>query len=112
MRAGSRELGATSFDALSLDQQAILKARLIREMRTNTYEPETRTLTISPERAAVFDQLAAYYGGIFQNGKPEYAIPRGALLDTHKQRQMAAFFWWTAWATTTNRPASDITIYQ
>ena len=109
LQSWSRELGSTSFDALSLDQQAILKARLIREMRTNTYDPETRTLTISPERAAVFDQLAAYYGGIFQNGKPEYAIPKGALMDTHKQRQMAAFFWWTAWATTTNRPASDIT---
>ncbi len=33
--------GAASFDALSLDQQAVLKARLIREMRTNTYLGET-----------------------------------------------------------------------
>lgn len=31
------------------------------------------------------------------------------MLDTVKQRQMAAFFWWTAWAATTNRPGEDVT---
>src|SRR5262249_28303245 len=38
----------------------------------------------------------------------EYEIPHGALTDATKQRQMAAFFWWTAWAASTNRPASAV----
>ena len=53
----SQALGAPSFESLSSDQQAVLKARLIQEERTNTYDPATGTITISPERAAVFQEL-------------------------------------------------------
>jgi nitric oxide reductase large subunit len=41
-------------------------------LRINTYDPATKTLTISP--------------------------------DTVKQRQMAAFFFWTSWVASTTRP--------
>jgi nitric oxide reductase subunit B len=102
-------LGAASFNALSFDQQAVLKARLIQEERTNTYDPGTAVITVSPQRAAAFEKLADYYAGIFGNGQSQYAIPRGALTDATKQHQMAAFFWWTAWSAATNRPGSDIT---
>ena len=101
-------LGADSFKGLSFDQQAVLKARLIQEERTNTYDPATGIISVSPQRAAAFEKLADYYAGIFGNGQGQYAIPRGALTDAAKQHQMAAFFWWTAWSAATNRPASDI----
>lgn len=109
LNLGAQKQGAPSFAALSFDQQAVLKARLIREERTNTYDPGKDVITISAERAAVFENLAHYYADIFGNGRPDYAIPRGALTNPQKQHQMAAFFWWTAWAATTNRPDSDIT---
>src|SRR5581483_4766570 len=41
-------------------------------------------------------------------GRSEYAIPRDALTDQIKQRQMASFFWWTAWAASTNRPNASV----
>jgi nitric oxide reductase large subunit len=72
-------------------------------MRTNTYDPVTNRVTISPERAAVYQQLAEYYANVFSAGRKEYAIPQGALLDSAKQREMADFFWWTSWAASTNR---------
>ena len=109
LNSGARSMGAPSFEALSVDQQAILKARLIRDERTNTYDAASGSITITPERAAAFSTLAHYYGDVFENGRNEYAIPRGALKDRVKQRQMAAFFWWTAWAATTNRPHEEIT---
>jgi nitric oxide reductase subunit B len=102
-------LGAASFNSLPFDQQAVLKARLVRSERENTYDPQSGTIAISPERAAVFEELEDYYADVFGNGRTQYAIPRGALTDPQKQRQMAAFFWWTAWAATTNRPGSDVT---
>lgn len=105
----ARQLGQPEFHQLNADQQAVLRARLVREMRTNTYDPTTRTITVSPLRAQVFRDLEHYYAGIFGNGRSEYAIPKGALTDSTKQMQMAAFFWWTAWAATTQRPGSDIT---
>jgi nitric oxide reductase subunit B len=101
--------GASSFEALGLDQQAVLKARLIREMRTNTYDPAQNRVVIDAARAAAFKQLAAYYADVFATGRSEYAIPRSALTDAGKQRQLASFFWWTAWAASTQRPGATTT---
>ena len=95
--------GAANFAALNVDQQAVFKARLIREMRTNTYEAAGNRVTIDADRAAAFSQLAAYYADVFAGGRSEYAIPRGALTNVSKQRELAAFFWWTSWAASTER---------
>ena len=94
---------------LSLDQQAVLKARLIREMRTNTYDRSRNRVILSADRAAAFEQLRAYYTDVFATGRSEYAIPSGALVNAAKQKQLAAFFWWTAWACGTDRPGSETT---
>jgi nitric oxide reductase subunit B len=103
------ETGARSYQALPPEQQAALRERLRLALRTNTYDPASGRIVISPARAAAFDSLASYYAGIFGSGRSEYAIPRGALTDPVKQRAMAAFFWWTAWAASTDRPGSNIT---
>jgi nitric oxide reductase subunit B len=101
--------GAPNFAALNADRQAILKARLIREMRTNTYDAVHHRVLLDADRAAAFAQLAAYYSDVFATGRSEYAIPSGALKDPVKQHQLAAFFWWTAWAAGTERPGSTTT---
>ena len=101
--------GAANFEALGPDQQAIFKARLIREMRTNTYDASRNRVTLSADRAAAFEQLRAYYTDVFATGRSEYAIPSGALTNTAKQHQFAAFFWWTSWACSTERPGSETT---
>jgi nitric oxide reductase subunit B len=101
--------GAANFAALNVDQQAVLKARLIRVMRTNTYNASLNRVTLDGDRAAAFAQLAAYYTDVFASGRAEYAIPSGALKDTAKQHQLAAFFWWTSWAASTERPGGTNT---
>jgi len=101
--------GAREYHALSAEQQAALRARLEQAMRTNTYDPSSGQITINPVRAAAFDALESYYADVFASGRNEYAIPRGALTDPVKQREMAAFFWWTSWAASTDRPDSNIT---
>src|SRR6266567_5433091 len=50
-------VGAVNFDALGADQQAIFKARLIREMRTNTYDASSNRVTLSADRVAAFERL-------------------------------------------------------
>ena len=99
--------GAAAFASLSVEQQAALKARLITAIRTNTYEAGANRVTLSADRVAAYRQLAAYYADVFATGRKEYAIPQGALKDTVKQQQLAAFFWWSAWATSTNRPGAS-----
>src|SRR4030095_15260035 len=106
------ETGARSFDSLPADQQAALKARLQKSLRTNTYDPAADTVTVDSDRAQAFEQLSSYYRDVFSGGRSEYAIPAGALTDTAKARQMSAFFWWTSWAASTNRPGQDVSYTQ
>ena len=105
----AKRQGAVSFASLGADGQAVLSARLVREMRTNNYQASANRVTLDRDRSTAFEQLAAYYAGVFANGRKEYAIPRGALMDPVKQKQLAAFFWWTSWACTTERPGSTVT---
>ena len=74
--------------------------------------PATDTIVLDNDRAAAFDELAAYYADVYGKGRNAYAIPPGALTDPTKQHEMAAFFWWTAWAASTNRPGQDVTYTQ
>ena len=104
--------GGANYAALGVEQQAGLQARLRLVMRSNTYDPATGRVTVDPVRAEAFDQLEHYYSDVFSNGRTEYAIPQGALSDPAKLRQMSTFFWWTAWAASTNRPGSDVTYTQ
>jgi len=105
----ARELGVVNYAALPAEQQASLQARLQEKIRANTYDEATGRITMDPVRAEAFDALSRYYADIFSEGRNEYAIPRGALTDQTKLREMSSFFWWTAWASSTNRPGSSIT---
>jgi nitric oxide reductase subunit B len=49
---------------------------------------------------------------VFASGRSEYAIPAGALADAEKARQMGAFFFWTSWVASTNRPGEQISYTQ
>jgi nitric oxide reductase subunit B len=109
LNAWAKQEGAPAYESLSDEQKGALQARLRNELRRNSFDPSTQALTISPVRAAAFADLEQYYANIFSNGRSNYAIPAGALTDPVKQRQMAAFFWWTAWAATTDRPGEDVT---
>jgi len=104
--------GFGNFEALPAEGRAALQGRLTELTRRNTYDAASDTIVLDSERAKAFDELAAYYGDVYGNGRNEYAIPAGALKDPAKQRQMAAFFWWTAWAASTDRPNQNVTYTQ
>ena len=108
----AKESGAASYETLPAEQQAALRQRLQTTIRRNTYNPADQTITVDPARAAAFAELSHYYADVFANGRPQYAIQKGALTDPEKLRAMSAFFWWTAWAASTNRPGSDVTYTQ
>jgi nitric oxide reductase subunit B len=108
----AQQAGAANYAALGPEQQAGLRERLRLLMRRNTYDAETRTITLDPVRAAAFQTLNNYYADVFSHGRNEYAIPKGALSDPAQQRQMSAFFWWTSWAASTDRPGRNVTYTQ
>ncbi|MFO0841936.1 MAG: nitric-oxide reductase large subunit [Gemmataceae bacterium] len=108
----AKEKGAKDYAALPVEDQAALRARLKKLVRTNTYDPASGTLTIDPVRSEAFEANAAHYADVFGRGRAEYAIPAGALTDAERQRAMSAFFFWTSWACSTDRPGLDISYTQ
>jgi nitric oxide reductase subunit B len=106
---GKAEFGHR-YDDLNKEQQAVLKVRLQSDLRTNRYNPQTNTITISSDRAAAISENARHYTGLFSDDvslndlREAYAIPVNAISDPERLRQISAFFFWTSWAATTNRP--------
>lgn len=102
------------YEDLSSEKQAALERRLQEELRNNTYDEASGTITISEIRAEAIENLNEYYKGLFMEN-PEldelrnyYAIPKNAIKDEDRMRQMSNFFFWASWATVTERPGSEV----
>jgi len=107
--------GAASFAALPEGRQAILKARLEKELRRNTYDAATGSIAVSPERQQAMARTARHYDGLF-GGAPalaqlreDYAMRHVTIPDAARRQKLTAFFFWTSWAATTERPGSNVT---
>ena len=113
--AWAAEAGAADFNSLTEEQQAGLQGRLRPMMRTNTYDPATGVITLSAERAAAIPRVSAHYENLFGDApshaelRENYAMKNGTVAAAEDRRVLSAFFWWTAWAATTERPNDTIT---
>jgi len=111
----AKEQDSTTYDKLSPERQAYLKALLQKDMRTNRYDESTQTLKISDLRAKAIKANEEYYKKLFTNGKElakerlAYAIPENTIKNDESMQKMNAFFFWTSWACVTERPGKDIT---
>ena len=110
-----REFDASSYAALSEEQQSALRGRLKPMIRRNTYDPATGTITIADERAQAIRTVAAHYDRLFGNHpagaelRENYAMKNDTVPDADHRQAMSSFFWWTAWAAATERPDRSIT---
>lgn len=105
----SKETFEKSYNMLDAEQKAFLNSRLTEMMRRNTYDENSGSITVSDVRKAAIEANVNYYADIFANGKAEYSIPKNAITDKGKLKKLGAFFFWTSWAASTNRPGEDIT---
>lgn len=109
-----RSEGST-YDQIGEDKKAALKITLQQEIRKNTYDPETKTITVSNDRAEAIASNSRYYEGLFTNDpalakyRDAYSIPKNSLKDPARARLLSAFFFWASWACVTDRPGQDIT---
>ncbi len=106
-------LQGKAFAELDADGQAVVSARVKAEMRRNSFDPTSATLTLSNERAAVVRELAAYYASLFGNDpaldklREQYAMVNHTLRDADDLRALPAFFFWASWSATTDRPGEQ-----
>lgn len=104
---------ARATPAMGEAEQAAVAARVRQEMRRNTHDEGSGTLTVSSERAQAIREVAAHFEGLFGTEpslaklREQYAMTDGALPQTADRQALAAFFFWTSWAATTNRPGES-----
>jgi len=109
LNAWSQRDHSKTYSELSSEEQAMYQDRLSTLMRKNTYDVQTGKLVIDPIRAEAFQANVKHFSRVFSEGKSEYAIPTGALTDPEKLSKLCAFFFWTSWAASTNRPNDEVT---
>lgn len=105
----------TKYDNLPDETKAELKVRLQNELRTNTYDENTKKLKVSDVRAMAIKETGKYYAGLFMNDpamagdRNTYSIPPNSIKNIERMDLMNNFFFWAAWACVTNRPGDNIT---
>lgn len=110
-RAETAEPYSMLDDADKARIQAILKP----QFRTNTYNAENGDLVVSERRAQAIMQVASHYESLFSNDpatadlRETYAMKDNTVIDADKRRAMTGFFFWTAWAASTDRPGDNRT---
>ena len=103
------------FANLSDQRKASVLITLQKEIRANTYDPQTGVLTVSNRRAEAIAANTAFYSGLFTNDpamsklREAYSLPENSLKDPERVRMLNAFFFWTSWSCVTNRPGQEIT---
>ncbi|ETI64563.1 nitric oxide reductase [Sphingobium sp. C100] len=94
----------------------VRKAALQEEMRRNSYDPASGVITVSDTRARAISQVQQHFVSLYVGSDPaslklrrDYAFPVYGELSAAEARQLTAFYFWTAWGATTNRPGQTIT---
>ncbi len=103
------------YDPLTPPQQAALRESLRLDVRTNGYDKASGDLTISAVRAEAVGRVAGHYDALFGDDasldelREDYAMRKPTIEDPERRASLRAFFFWTSWACSTDRPGTGIT---
>ncbi|MCC2632220.1 MAG: norB [Ramlibacter sp.] len=96
--------------ALSAAERGAVDAALKEEMRRNTYDAATGQVTVSAMRAQAIRQTADHYIALFGNDqtmtklRSQYSMVENNVTEPADRKALAAFFFWTSWSASTDRP--------
>ncbi|MBT2641991.1 nitric-oxide reductase large subunit [Bacillus sp. ISL-41] len=117
----SQEKYGKAFKALTGDEQTIIRDTVMKEMRENRYVPDTDKLVLTEAQINGHEKVREFYHTIFTEGD-QWGLKPGLIQEKHMPdgerawvskgdqiEQIADFFFWTAWLSSTERPEDDIT---
>jgi nitric oxide reductase subunit B len=99
-----------AYDALATADKAAVDATVKAEMRANTYDAKTNTVTVSPIRAKAMAEVAKHYEDLFGNDasleklREQYAMGDNLVTDAADRKALTGFFFWSSWSAATDRP--------
>jgi nitric oxide reductase subunit B len=96
--------------SLTAAERGAIEGALKEEMRRNTYDPESGRITVSALRAQAIRDTAQHYTALFGNDlslaalRDQYSMTEGLLPAASDREALTAFFFWTSWSASTDRP--------
>ncbi|UYZ20520.1 nitric-oxide reductase large subunit [Mesobacillus jeotgali] len=117
----AKEKYGKDFEGLAEDEQTIIRDTVMKEMRENRYVPDTDKLVLTDAQIYGHEKVREFYHTIFTEGD-QWGLKPGLIQERHMPdgerawvskgdqiEQIADFFFWTAWLSSTERPDDDIT---
>jgi len=85
------------------------REQTVRDFRTNRYDERTGMLQLTAAQADAHRRLVAHYSRFFSEPTTRNGLRADAITDREELRQLTAFFGWTAWTASTERPGKSYT---
>ena len=107
------EIYHLKYTDLNDEQKANLKVLLKKEYRENSVKDDK--FVLSADRLKAISQVASEYAALFGDDpkfkslREAYAMKENTLPGASDRADLNNFFFWSAWATATNRPGSEAT---
>jgi len=98
-----------SYDDLEELQRKFVDLKVIQEVKTNRYDPQDDTLTLTPSQSTALQKVSDFWEQTFKNGERRYGFLPGTIPTEEERLQISRFFFWTAWVASTKRPAKEYT---
>lgn len=102
--ADTPDFTQSDWESLSAIEQAQLQVQVEEDFKTNRYDGETETLTLTAAQTQGLSQVFDDYHRLLSQGSVTHSIPSGWFTDEDQLHNVTAFFTWTAWAAAANRP--------
>jgi nitric oxide reductase subunit B len=101
---GDPDFNQASWEALSESDRALLQVDVRNAFKSNRYNPDTGTLMLTAAQTQGLQKVFEDYQTLLSQGSAVHSIPSGWFTDRTEIRDVTAFFSWTAWAASANRP--------
>ncbi|WP_071394549.1 nitric-oxide reductase large subunit [Bacillus tuaregi] len=117
----AKEKYGKPFAEISSEEQSVIRDLVIEEMRVNRYDAKSDTMVLTDAQTYGYERVVEHYQMVFTEGdgwglKPELIkeehMPqegRAYVAEGDQIEQISAFFFWTAWLSSTERIGDDIT---
>ncbi len=94
---------------LPVEKRGEIDGRAVSEIRANRYDPEADALELTAAQAYALERNRGYWDKVFGKGDPRYGFLPGTVPTPEERRDLADFFFWTAWAAGAERPGETHT---
>ncbi len=93
----------TAYESLEIDLKGSVDAVVIDQIKTNQYDPNSDSLKLTSLQEAALIENRKFYDHLFSKGKSTGPIRAGTIKNSQERKDLADFFFWTAWCAGTIR---------